>query len=310
MTQITSIWHVYLIYGIIIGSGTAVTAPIYSNIARWFSKRRTATTSALVAANGLGGTVVPLIANQLLDSFGWKSAFAILGVINLVLIITASLFLKKSPPHQEPVSLAPNKPAVFQSSGLSLRDSLRVPQFWWMCIMLIGFGVAATSIMIHGVPHMTDLGISPTNAARVLSFMNVMTIPGSLGLGVLGGKLGNHRLYFLCFALMFFCIILLLGIGDLKSFYIFGFFFGLAVGAGSPQLSPLIANIFGMKSHGLLLGIFFMCITLGTGAGNFFLGFLYDITGSYRTAFIICIIMCFIGALATFFLKPVKKLNQ
>jgi MFS transporter, OFA family, oxalate/formate antiporter len=68
MTQITSIWHVYLIYGIIIGSGTAVTAPIYSNIARWFPKRRTATTSALVAANGLGGTVVPLIANQLLDS--------------------------------------------------------------------------------------------------------------------------------------------------------------------------------------------------------------------------------------------------
>ena len=89
-------------------------------------------------------------------------------------------------------------------------------------------------------------------------------------------------------------------------FYLFVIIFGLGYGAGLTQESPIIANMFGLRSHGLILGVSSIGHTLGAAAGALLGGYLFDITGSYQLTFIICCFCSVIGLALVLALKPVR----
>jgi MFS family permease len=97
MSYVTTIWQMYLAYGLIVGIGMGgVFVPLATSVARWFITRRSVMTGIVMAGMGIGQLFTPPIANWLILTFSWESSFVILSVAIFTIVISAQ-FLRKSP---------------------------------------------------------------------------------------------------------------------------------------------------------------------------------------------------------------------
>jgi MFS family permease len=183
---------------------------------------------------------------------------------------------------------------------------LRTPQFWLMIVLFFAFGFVVTTINVHIVNHATDLHISSTAGAGILSIANGLSVVGSIIFGVIGDRLGNKRLFVYTFFVLAASLFSLLFLGELWMLNIFAVVFGLAFGSGLAQAPALVARFFGTATLGVIFGIISFCQTLGASLGSYLAGLIYDISQDYQLIFIICGILCLIGMTATALLKPLK----
>ena len=130
----TNLWQVYLTYSLGIGLGVGIVyVPSVSVVQRWFVRQRGFASGLAVAGIGLGTLVMPPIATQLVSAFGWRWAYAVLGIAALAVMIPAALFIEQSPaargltPDGDPPSSSGSAAAV---SGATLREALHSVTFW------------------------------------------------------------------------------------------------------------------------------------------------------------------------------------
>ena len=89
-------------------------------------------------------------------------------------------------------------------------------------------------------------------------------------------------------------------------FYLFATIFGLAYGGCSASVPPVVATLFGLRSHGLVLGVINLGFTIGGSLGPFMAGYIFDVTGSYQVAFLISAIVGIVGLILAAVLRPIK----
>ena len=314
MSQIHDTWQIYVYYGLLVGAGLGLPVPLMSTVSRWFVKRRTVMTGVLMTGSGFGGIIMPPIANWLILSYGWRISYMVLGGIFLVVVLVSSQFLKRDPSQidQMPYGADNSEAEKFKAKAkaISVRDALNTHQFWLMLLLFFCFSLSANTIMVHLVPHVTDLGIFPTVAATILVSTNAAGIIGRVGLGGLGDRLGNRRLFLIIFIFLAVALFGFIFVRELWLLYLFAIIFGLGYGAGLTQQSPIVANMFGLSSHGLILGALGIGHTLGAAVGTLFGGYFYDIGGGYQLMFMICGIASIIGLASDIAIKPVKAYDR
>ena len=89
--------------------------------------------------------------------------------------------------------------------------------------------------------------------------------------------------------------------------FLVGLAFGFSHGGLATMESPMVANIFGMRSHGTILGLVFFCDTIGGATGPFLAGYIFDVTRNYSFAFLLCAILGIVNLAAILFLRPLKS---
>jgi MFS family permease len=312
MSQIDAAWQLYLLYVLIIGSGMGgLIAPQLSTVARWFVKRRSVMTGIVIAGGGTGGMIVPPVANLLISTYGWRNAYIIMGAVILVIIIITAQFLRRDPAQmgQVPYGEEKRQEQALDSSteGLSLREATGTRQFWMVFAILFCFGFGALTVLLHIVPHITDLGISATTAANILAVIGGATLVGSIMLGVIANRFGNRQALIICFILMSLAFFWLLIAREVWMLYLFAIVTGFVNGGITTLQSPLAAELFGIRSHGLILGISNFFNTIGSAIGPFIAGYIFDVTSSYNLAFLICAAVSIIGFILTVMLRPIKR---
>jgi MFS family permease len=180
-------------------------------------------------------------------------------------------------------------PALY---GLSLRQALRTRGFWLFGFIQICALFCLVTVMIHIVAHATDIGIPEVKAASILSTVAAISIGGRLVIGFLSDRIGGRLILTLCLSLITLALIWLLFAKELWMFYVFAVMLGLANG-GFTTLIPIISTeLFGLISLGVIIGTLGVFMTLGEAIGAPLSGAIFDITGSYRLAFIISIGVC------------------
>ena len=92
--------------------------------------------------------------------------------------------------------------------------------------------------------------------------------------------------------------------------YLFATVFGFAVGGTGASESPLVASLFGLKAHGLILGVIDMSFTVGAAIGPVLTGYIFDVTGSYQSAFLVCAVIGIVGMVSTILLTPIRGKNE
>lgn len=92
-------------------------------------------------------------------------------------------------------------------------------------------------------------------------------------------------------------------------FYAFAIIFGFAYGGCVSAEAPLIAELFGLSSHGVLLGLGSFIFTIGAAIGPLLAGYIYDVSSTYQQAFLICGMVSILGLILTVLLKPISS-NQ
>ncbi|MFC1901907.1 MFS transporter [Chloroflexota bacterium] len=314
MSTTTTAWQLYLFYSVILGIGMGgLYAPIMSTVAKWFVTRRSVMTGIVIAGDGIGGMLSPPIINWLIFTYGWRYATVIIGALVLMIVIITAQFLRRDPAKmgQLPYGKIQGEKQELNilTEGLSLKEATHTRQFWTMFVIIFCFGFCAISTVVHIVPHATDLGISAATAANILATIGISVVISSIVLGSTADRIGNRRTFVFCFILISAALFWLLTAREVWTFYLFAVVLGIGGGGGSALTSPLAAELFGMKSHGLIVGISVFCQTIGGAFGSFMAGYIFDVNGSYQSIFIAFAASGVIALILAATLRPVNKLN-
>ncbi len=316
----------YLIFGLVLSMGYNVG---YNNanlaaVAKWFIKKRGRALSTLITGNGIGGAIfVPLIA-WLIIQFGWREATVIIGVATLVFPLPLALIVRSTP---EEMGLAPDGEStrhensspetedapskVSDSSTLpedvdfTVREALRTRSFWVYAAAMMLRSCILSAIVVHQIPHLTDIGISYQTASSVLGLMVLVSVPGRFFFGWLGDRFSKKMLLFLLCLLQSAGIFIFINAGNLTLLYLFVAVYGLGYGGAIPLTIALRADLFGRRNYATISGITMFLAMIGTVAAPVLAGYLYDTTQSYNLAFYIFTAMiCLSGVLFLFIPRP------
>lgn len=312
MSQVSAIWQLYLFYGVAVGIGMGgAFVPMLSTVARWFVKRRGMMTGFVVAGIGIGTIIFPPVANWLISSYGWRTSYIIIGIIALVFIILAAQFLRRDPrqigqlPYGE--NEAREEDLNLPATGFSVREAIGTGQFWMLFGTFFCLGFCLNTIMVHVVPHATELGISATIAAGILAVIGGLSIVGRIVVGSVADRMGNKLPLIIDFVLISGVLFWLVAAKELWMLYLFAIIFGFAYGGVVTLESPLVAELFGLSSHGAILGIAAFGFTVGGAIGPVLAGRLFDIMGSYQVDFLVCAVIAVIACILAFLLRPSSR---
>jgi MFS family permease len=311
MSRADALWQLYLFIGVIVGTGIGgIWVPQLSAGARWFVTRRSLMTGIAVAGVGIGQFIGPLLISRMISAYDWRRSYMILGIVVLIAVVIAAQFLKRDPAQMglRPYGEAKQKPHELEveSRAISLREAVRTIQFWLTVIIFFSFGYCAMSLFVHIVPQAIDLGIPAVSAANILAINGAASIIGNYVLGGMGDKIGNKQIYVIANILLVSAFSGLVFAGDMGMFLLYSAVIGLAFGGMAAIESPIVAWLFGLRSHGLIYGIIHLGYTFGAAAGPFFTGYIFDLIGGYQIAFMVCVALAVIGLISAVLLKPIK----
>ena len=309
MSQLESLWQLYLFFGIILGTGMGGGfVPLMTTVARWFDQRRGMMTGIVTSGIGIGALVGPPVANGLISAHGWRLSYIILGSVLLVVMVLSAQFLKRDPsqvgPDSPGIKQRGQKGLPMRKGGLSLGEAIHTRPFWVLFAIIFCFGFCVFSIMVHIAPHAIELGISPASAAKILGAIGGMSIVGKVLLGRAADIIGSRKVFVIGFILLGVAFLWLVPAKMVWKLYAFGILFGFAYGGCVAAESPLVAVLFGLESHGLILGVIAFGFTIGGAFGPWLTGYIFDVTSSYQFAFLGCAFLSFLGLGLTAVLRP------
>ena len=289
----------------------AMAVPLLSTVARWFSKKRGLATGIVVAGAGVGMVTVPPLANLLISSYNWRTSYVILGIIAIALIIILAQFIRRSPSQVSGLSQSANAVKTdnssYQVQGLSLREAFRTRSFWIICAISCFSAFGVQTVMVHIVAHATDIEITAAAAAFILSVIGVVSIGGKVGMGGLVDRIGIKRILIIIFILTTLSFVWLRIADELWMLYFFAALFGFSYGGFAAVQSPLVADFFGLKAHGAIFGVTMFALSLGGATGPLVAGRIFDTSGNYDWAFILCAALGIAGLILSILLKPTRK---
>ncbi len=159
---------------------------------------------------------------------------------------------------------------------------------------------------MHIVPYARDLGLAPAYAAGVLSTIGGVSILGRIVMGAANDRIGGKRALIICLIVLFCGLIWLQLATEAWMLFLFAAIYGFAHGGFFTVVSPMVAELFGTDSHGLLFGIILFSGTLGGAVGPLMAGRTFDVTGSYRMVFLVLSVLTLIGFVLIILLRPIR----
>ena len=320
MARVESLWQLYVFYGVAVGIGLcAVDVISLTTVARWFRGKRGTITGIVKMGTGAGQVVVPLVVSFLIAGYGWRITFVVLGSVGLCIMVGLALLLKRDPgqaaiPLQSPSTADKGPPGakmasevpLNRSQGLSFQQALGTPQLWTLCAIFLLLFFCMLMVVVHIVPYARDMEIPAGLAAGVLSAIGGVSIVGRFMTGVAIDRIGSKRVMIICFILLMAALLWLLASNTLLTLYLFALIYGLAHGGFFTVISPVVADFFGIRAHGALLGVVVFCGTIGGSIGPVVGGYIFDTTGGYQPAFWLCLLMIGLGFGLLFRLRPMN----
>jgi len=315
MSQVSEIWQMYLIYGLAMGVGIGgIVVPVVSFLSRSFTSRRALMTGISLAAVGLGQLVSPVISYRLIETFNWRLSYIILGIAVFMLITLPALLLKNDNHAKVTVSqkasLSSDQLIKLQADEISLNEAVRTRLFWMLVIMFSLYGYFFSALIVHTVPYAVNIGIDGSTASGILALIGGSILVGRLFFGNIADKIGNKKTIMIGFIMSSISLLWLIQADQTWELIIFAAVCGSGMGAISSPQSPLTAEYFGVKSLGSIYGAIGGSSALVGALGPFFTGYLFDTTGHYQTAFIICASLSLAGLAINLRLRYMKKMPE
>lgn len=312
MGRLTTLWELYLYFGFIFGMGlSAIDVIALTTIARWFSHRRGFMTGIVKVGTGAGQFSLPLAASALILLYGWRSTIAIVGAVVAVILVVMAQFLHRDPEtfgsKTQPAAARRTFAAPAKDASVPLARVFGTVQFWTICLVNLFLVFSLMVIMLHIVPHVRDAGVPPVQAAGVLSTIGAVSMLGRFVSGLVIDRRGSKTVMGICFVLLLGDLVWLQCADRLWMFYLFGVVYGLAHGGFFTAISPLVAEWFGIHSHGTLFGIVVCFGTTGGAVGPLLAGHLFDLSGSYQATFLILTAMSLVAWGLLLSLRPLKQ---
>jgi len=281
-----SLWQVYLGFGLGIGIGNGISyVPALGAVQRWFVRQRGLASGIAVSGIGAGTLVMPKVAEWLIDAYGWRGAYLIMGAFVVLAGGAAALLVDASPQRHgflpDGGVMGPNVRTAHQPRGVSLRDAVRSRPFVLLYTAALCASLGLFMPCVHLTPFAEDRGISHTTAVSLFTLVGVGSTCGRFLLGGLADRLGRRRSLAGMFLGMALMLVWWLSSAAVWQIAVFALVFGACYG-GFVALAPaLIVDYFGERNASGIIGISYTAVALGTLAGPPFAGYAFDFFHSY-----------------------------
>jgi MFS family permease len=281
-----SIWSFGLAHGLLLGllGSSSTFAPLMADTALWWNKRRGIAVAICASGNYVAGTVWPTLAQWGIDHVGWRQTYLWMGVVCSVGMVLLSLCMRQRPPLVEAKSPQGAVPSA-GGSGLAFGMGLSKAQAL-LCVAGVACCVAMSMPQVHIVAYCTDLGFGAARGAEMLSLMLASGIVSRLVSGMICDRIGGIRTLLLGSALQGVALLLFLPFDGLVPLYIISAMFGLFQGGIVPSYAIIVREYFPPQEAGARVGAVIMATLVGMALGGWLSGWIFDLTGSYRAAFL------------------------
>jgi sugar phosphate permease len=307
----TSVWQLVLLWGVVVGIGTGMTALVLGATiaARWFVARRGLVIGILSASVATGQLVfLPLLAH-VTERFGWRMGLAMMCAILSVAALFVFLVLRDRPSDvglrpfgnksTEPQATPARTTAPIMAAALgTLRDASKSSTFWVLFATFFVCGASTNGLVqVHLIPMCLDYGIPQVQAASLLAAMGIFDFFGTIGSGWLSDRFDNRFLLFWYYGLRGLSLVAL-PFTDF-SFYglsLFAMFYGLDWIATVPPTVRLTTQRFGPERANLVFGWVFAGHQIGAATAAFGAGLSRTLLASYLPAFFAAGALCLIAS--------------
>ena len=314
MGSIHSLRQFYLLcFTEVVGYVLAGPIPNQVLIANWFRVMRGRAMGYAYLGLGFGGTVSPLLAHWLIETFGWRRAFQVIGVLIAATLFPIGIWVTRSAPRD--LGLWPDgarsNPAAAEAAGApsrTAREAVGTANFW---LLLLGstlvIGVIGT-VISHFILFLKDEGYSSGWASRALSILLFSSLAGRVIVGYVADRFTRKNVMALFYLTLALAVPLLFLHHQARAVIGFAILFGFAMGADY-MLIPLVAvDCFGLPALGKILALIIMADSLGQTFGPVMAGRIFDIRHSYDPAWMIITAAGILGAGAIYLIssRPAK----
>ncbi|MBI3637069.1 MAG: MFS transporter [Candidatus Rokubacteria bacterium] len=291
----TKLWHLYVLYGVLMALGLAATGHVVASavIARWFVRRRATALSLLGGASMAGMSLLVPIVMWLILTFGWRASFVIIAVGLFVVMMPMALFVVRETPEAmgltpDGVAVPPTIPgAAVMSERTDMGMAVQTVSFWQIAGGLFTCGFSMSLLSAHGVPMLTDHGYGPMLASWAIGVLGFSSMVCAMILGVIADRLGRRPVLAWLYGTRAILFALLFLVRDqpmaLLAIVALG---GVTMSGTLAMGSALTADIFGRFSVGSVFGAIFLVHQAGSASGSWLAGYLFEVTGGYGAAFV------------------------
>ena len=310
LSRINSLWQFYAAFTLItIGLSFGTFLVVTTTVANWFVTQRTRALAIMSAGSALGGLLVPAIV-LLIAVTDWRTCLLVIGIGFWVMGIPVALVMRSRPedygslpdgaPSGQESSIESGQSGNIESSAygtamrapsiseadFTVKEAMVTRSFWQMALAM-GAGQLIMSATIHQIPAMTSFGVSRGTAGLVMMSVSLISLAGRVGSGFLGDQIDKRQVIALAFGCQFIGTLIFAYIGS--TWHLLGFilFWGIGFGASIPVRFALLADFFGRRHFGSIMGIMMTVSTVFGVVGPVFVGWMFDVRGNYRDPYLI-----------------------
>ncbi|HEY1941572.1 MAG TPA: MFS transporter [Roseiarcus sp.] len=269
-------------HGLLIGVGTgAGFAPMMADISHWFVKRRGIAVVVVASGSYLAGALWPLAMNFAMPLIGWRATYAAIGVVVAASVGPLSLLMRRRPTAATMAEAEQAVRAARADVGLS-------PRLLVALLMVAGVGccVAMAMPQVHIVAYCGDLGYGPARGAEMLSLMLVLGIVSRIGSGFVADAIGAIPTLLIGSFMQGVALLLYLRFDGLTALFVVSGVFGLFQGGIVPMYAVICRELLPPREAGAKIGLVVSATITGMAVGGYASGLIYDLTSSYRAAFL------------------------
>ena len=307
LSRISPLWSFYALY---VPGRAAFSSPLElgtsTAVSNWFIRRRPFALALMGIIQSIGLTIFPLVAQVLINGWGWRTAWLALGIFTLSSGIIPILLLmvrrpedmglepdpertKKSEPVGAPPSTAETRDesatSGFTEFNYTVRQALETRSFWILALFSVFGFIVQAGVSLHQVPHYIEQGVPTHLAALTASTFAFGQVPGGLLWSTLARRIPLRILLCIAGATM---SVGAIGTG-FSSTLAMGIPMGFLLGAGVGGIHLLLrltwADYYGRLHLGSIRGLTLPAQIGGQAMGPIVAGFMFDATGGYRTPF-------------------------
>ncbi|MGH8705226.1 MAG: MFS transporter, partial [Burkholderiales bacterium] len=231
--------------------------------------------------NYLAGAVWPPVLQHFFETIGWRATYVGVGMFCTAAMLALAFALRRRPPALDTASVQRDFQRSERPLGLA-------PNAFMVLLVIAGVAccVAMSMPQVHIVAYSGDLGYGAARGAEMLSLMLAFGIVSRLASGWICDRIGGLRTLLLGSALQGIALVLFLPFDGLVSLYVVSAMFGLFQGGIVPSYAIIVREYFPPREAGVRTGIVLMATLFGMALGGWVSGAIFDLTGSYRAAFI------------------------
>jgi MFS family permease len=311
--------ELYLYFGGLTAVAVAAAGwvPALVHVQREFQDRVGLAIGIVSSGVGVGMLLVVPLAQLLIGAFGWRTAFQVLGLLSVLWIVPASLWLMRAPrgEHrgQSPLKRKRSGSDPSPTHAMTLTEAMRTQPFWLLMAAFFFGNLCSQTLHVHQVAYLVDHGLAAIVAASVVGVVGLSSIAGKTGGGWLSDRVERELVYVAGISIMAASAFVLLALGAAPTQWgAYGYAVLLGVGYSvTASLTPaMVSDRFSGQHYGAIVGAGLMGAAVGSALGPWLAGRLYDATGSYTLAFAIASVCGMVAGGAGWRARTLRKASS